>query len=64
MPVAIILAASEEAKARAARLGYREATVMLKDVATADEARTNLELSNEVRPYQFIVTTYWGARPD
>jgi hypothetical protein len=61
--VAIILAASPEAKARAMKAGFREETVLIRNdpVQSTEENKKLIERELfALRPYQFLVSDFWG----
>jgi len=66
--VSIIMAAGDEARERAKSAGFREFSVLLRFegcMSTKEEkARLQTELATEIKPYQFLVSDYWGMGPD
>jgi len=62
--VSIILAASKETKELALKAGFREATVLIRheDVLSLSAIKEKIERELiEMRPYQFLVSDFWGA---
>jgi len=62
--VAIILAASKETKELALKAGFSEATVLIRrdSVLSLPEIKEKIERELfEMRPYQFLVSDFWGA---
>lgn len=66
--IAIILKASDEAKQRAREAGFREETVLIRNEScvSGDDNRRAVEAAvMRLRPYQFLVSDYWGmCNPD
>ena len=65
--VSVILACSEEVKAKALSAGFREQTVLVKHNAclSTEENKANLEHQLfEMQPYQFLVSDFWGMGYD
>jgi hypothetical protein len=62
--ISIILAANAEAKERAKAAGFTEYTVLLRHEACMstqeEKAKRENELAMEIRPFQFLVSDYWG----
>jgi hypothetical protein len=61
--VAIILAASSETKKLALAAGFREETVLIRHnpVLSTDENKRLIERELfAMRPYQFLVSDFWG----
>jgi hypothetical protein len=62
--VAIILAASDKTKKLALAAGFLEETVLIRHdpVESTDEKKRMIERKLfAMRPYQFLVSGYWGA---
>ena len=65
--VSIILAASDETKAKALAAGFKERTVLVRydAVQSTDENRRKLEREMKAMgPYQFLAADYWGMCAD
>lgn len=65
--VSIILSASEEVKKAAKEKGFVERTVLVKHdaIESTKENKSRLESQLfELKPFQFLVSDYWGMRPD
>lgn len=59
----IILAASKEVEAKALQNGFRKQEVLIKETACQSTAENKRKLESELfalRPYQFLVSDYWG----
>lgn len=65
--VSIILACSEEVKLEAIARGFREQTVLVRQESglstPKEQARIEVEVGN-LRPFQYLVSDYWGMGPD
>lgn len=62
--VSIILSASDEAKARALKAGFREETVLIRFSGGLSTAANKQAIERELRrmlPNQFLVSDYWGV---
>lgn len=63
--IQIILLASDEAKARAKAAGFTEQTVLIRHngCQSTEENKRKLEreIAHQIRPYQYLVSDYWGA---
>lgn len=66
--ISIILEASEEAKVKATKDGFRtrEVLVRFEPVVSNEDNRRKLEIQvrDRIKPYQFLVADYWGMGPD
>lgn len=61
--VSIILACSNEVKEKALASGFKEETVLIKhnSVSSTEENKSALEHDLfSMRPYQFLVSDFWG----
>jgi len=62
--VAIILAASETTKAAALKAGFREEPVLIRYNPVLSTAKNKATIERELfemRPYQFLVSDFWGV---
>jgi hypothetical protein len=70
MAVSIILEASDEAKEKAKAAGFRERVVLVRFEQICVGANKKLadELTGrvlqELKPYQYLLSDFWGAGPD
>lgn len=64
MPYAIIFIPQEGSEAEMEKLGFKKRTVWMKD-AHFDKSKAEREIFDmKQTPYQFVVTSYWGAGRD
>lgn len=68
--ISIILAWSPEARERAIAAGFRERTVLVRDevvVPTTDKTkqeRITAQVLREIKPFQYLLSSWWGAGPE
>ena len=61
--VAIILAASDKTKEEALKAGFCEETVLIRHNSGLSTEENRQKIESELfkmRPYQFLVSDYWG----
>lgn len=64
MPVSVIFEASAEATARAKAAGFVEKTVLVRQesaLTEADQDRVTSNVLRLIKPYQYVLTSWWGA---
>jgi hypothetical protein len=65
--VAIILACDEATKSEAFKAGFKEQTVLVKHEPCAstpeNKSRVTIE-TKKLRPFQFLVSDFWGITND